>query len=492
VAGDLFDLAGEPERAAKALLTLARRERDHRDAPHAHLKAAEVLLAHGKSSEAAKIAQRFPGRWSRRRVAWRARWLRAWATFRAGDAEPAARLLAAIASARSAPAQERRRARYWSARMAEARSRERAIRAYEELVRDEPQSFYADLAQGRLQALGVQGHAPMAVPIPVEPGSPPLSSAAEATGPPPPPAARGLDRVLLARLEKLVRKLGEDLPDLPRALTLYQVGLWAEAREALTLAQEELEKARLRPPRQRAFASTSPPNDPQSPAGQRRRRLVRIDRAAFALALAPVFEKLGAPEHAQMNRRRFARAQEGRRARKQGPYPRAYEDLIQGASRAHGVSPALIFAVVRQESSFRTDALSPAGARGLLQIMPRTARRIAERLAETVDLKLLDDPAFSARYGAWYFQQLLEKYRGQVPLAIAAYNAGPRAVSRWLDARGSLPLDAFLEEIPFTETRRYVRKVIASARAYAQILGGKPGYYAQAHLDARYGDNIDF
>jgi soluble lytic murein transglycosylase len=125
--------------------------------------------------------------------------------------------------------------------------------------------------------------------------------------------------------------------------------------------------------------------------------------------------------------------------------------------------------------------------------MPRTARNIARRLGEAqVPLRLLDDPALSVRFGAWYLRQLLDKYKGQLPLAIAAYNAGPKNVSRWLDARGTLPLDAFLEEIPFAETRRYVRKVMTSLRTYAGASAAPSEPFARASIDPRYGDNINF
>jgi soluble lytic murein transglycosylase-like protein len=496
--------SGDAEGAADTFLRLARRERRRRDAPRAWLRAIEVLIEHGKFARAADLARRFPRAWRRRSAAWRARWLEAWAAFRGGDIDTAAKRLAAIASARRAPPPDRLRARYWIARVAEAKDRHAAVRAYEALAREEPLSFYADLAAARLRALisaggrnGPNGPPPAAARPPAPAPPPPAAARPPAPAPPPSPPGpaprpRAPDRDVVETVGRLARKLGEDLPEIPRALALYRVGLLAEARDALARAQETVERARWRPPYRRAFSAARAAPGKTGPRARREQRLRGVDRAALGLALARVFERLGDASRADENRRRFGRVQEGRRARRQGPFPRPYEDLVRTHAAAQGLEPGLLWAIIRQESAFQTDALSRAGARGLMQIMPRTARRIAARLEEPHRETLLDDPAHSLRYGAWYLRQLLDKYRWQVPLAVAAYNAGPRNVSRWLDARGVLPLDAFLEEIPFVETRRYVRKVISAARAYAQALGRSGNVYAAAALDPRYGDNINF
>jgi soluble lytic murein transglycosylase len=494
LAGDAFARAGETERAVKAFLDLAKRQSSHRDAPRAYLAAVEVLLEHGKFKRALEVAGRFPRGWLGRRIGWRARWLESWAAFRLGDHKTASRLLSKIAAAHHAPPLHRLRARYWLVRLLELSDKAAAERRYQALVREEPDSFYADLALSRLRALRGEVSASATATLPPEPPQTeskpelnlPAPSSREVTRP------TGPDRVTEAALAKLSRAHGTDLPDFPRALALYKLALLGESREALASAQEEVERARRRPRRHRPFGAEPSP-EPAGPEVDRVRRLRRIDRAKLALTLVPLYQAMGDRMRADENRRRFGRAAEGRSARRHGPFPRLYEDLVRLTSRMQGVESALLFALLRQESAFRTDALSNMGARGLMQIMPRTAQNIAKRLGESIREQLLDDPALSLRYGAWYIGELLKKYRGQVPLAIAAYNAGPRNVDRWLDMRGRLPLDAFLEEIPLTETRRYVRKVLASTRAYASLLRGRrKAAYATVLIDPRYRDNIDF
>lgn len=125
--------------------------------------------------------------------------------------------------------------------------------------------------------------------------------------------------------------------------------------------------------------------------------------------------------------------------------PRPFAALVDAAARRHGLAPALLHAVIEAESSYRARAVSPAGARGLMQVMPLTARDLGlERPA------LLFDPRHNIETGARYLKQLLERFGGDLAHALAAYNAGPAAV---LAHRG-VP--------PFPETRRYVRKILAA------------------------------
>lgn len=155
--------------------------------------------------------------------------------------------------------------------------------------------------------------------------------------------------------------------------------------------------------------------------------------------------------------------------------PLRHEDVIRQQAREKGVDPALIAAVIYQESRFR-DQTSQAGARGLMQITPDTARFIARRTGGTrFEIRDLANPDINIRYGSWYLSWLLDHYDGRTPLALAAYNGGIGNVDKWVaDAGGPDEFD-HVADIPFPETRAYVREVLARrgdyAREYRRELG---------------------
>lgn len=139
---------------------------------------------------------------------------------------------------------------------------------------------------------------------------------------------------------------------------------------------------------------------------------------------------------------------------------------------------ALVLAVIRQESGFDRTALSRAGARGMMQLMPGTAKQVsrAMSLPYTRD-KLTTDPSYNIRLGQTYLAQMLDRFAGSPPLALAAYNAGPHRVDRWLkkfgDPRtGQVDMIDWIESIPFSETRNYVQRVSEAATVYRYLLSG--------------------
>jgi soluble lytic murein transglycosylase len=153
-------------------------------------------------------------------------------------------------------------------------------------------------------------------------------------------------------------------------------------------------------------------------------------------------------------------------------YPRPYRTLVETEAAAAGLPPTLIWAVMRQESSFDADVVSTADARGLLQLLPTTAARVARELGVPFQESQLDVPMHNVRLGARYLGALLTRYRGQAVLAIAAYNGGPHAVDGWLDAFGDRPTDEFVERIPFDQTRNYVRRVTSAWARYRYLYEG--------------------
>lgn len=156
-------------------------------------------------------------------------------------------------------------------------------------------------------------------------------------------------------------------------------------------------------------------------------------------------------------------------------FPLAFRDPLVAAARAHRLDPAWVYAVVRQESAFEPTARSPAGALGLMQVMPRTGRMMARRL----DLRLeprrdLLDAQVNLRLGSAYLRALLEDLDGSPVLATAAYNAGPQRVRQWLPADGPQAADRWVEQVPFRETRGYLRKVFFYTAIYEHRLGETP------------------
>ncbi len=137
---------------------------------------------------------------------------------------------------------------------------------------------------------------------------------------------------------------------------------------------------------------------------------------------------------------------------------------------------ALVLSVIRQESGFDRTALSGAGARGMMQLMPGTAKRVASSLSAPYRKPLLTkDPAYNIRLGRAYLGEMLDRYAGATPLALAAYNAGPHRVDRWLnqfgDPRaGQIEMIDWIESIPFAETRNYVQRVSETQPVYEYLL----------------------
>jgi soluble lytic murein transglycosylase len=147
-------------------------------------------------------------------------------------------------------------------------------------------------------------------------------------------------------------------------------------------------------------------------------------------------------------------------------YPLEYQQIVRGHARNYSLDPALLAAVIYQESKFRADAKSSSGAIGLMQLLPDTAKGIALHTGGTqFRVEDLYDPEINVRYGAWYLRHLLRKY-GAERTALAAYNAGQDNVDRWRrDGRG----------IRFSETRAYVDRVEELKKIYRRAYGDELG-----------------
>jgi len=163
-------------------------------------------------------------------------------------------------------------------------------------------------------------------------------------------------------------------------------------------------------------------------------------------------------------------------------YPAPYSKVLSKQARVRKLDEPLLFGLVRQESRFIADARSSAGAAGLMQLLPSTARLVAKKIGmKGFRPSRLGQPEVNAAIGAFYLRQVLDGFGGNTVLAAAAYNAGPGRARRWCDAK---PLEGaiYVETIPFAETRQYVKKVMANAVYYAALSGGE-----QRSLKSRLG-----
>ncbi|MDT0604254.1 transglycosylase SLT domain-containing protein [Thalassotalea castellviae] len=160
-------------------------------------------------------------------------------------------------------------------------------------------------------------------------------------------------------------------------------------------------------------------------------------------------------------------------------FPLAFNDEIKQHASKYAINPAWAFAITRRESSFMSDANSSVGARGLMQLMPDTAKHLTRR--KKVSTKYLLDSKNNINLGTKYLKDLLDRHKGNQVLATAAYNAGPYRVKKWLKSANELPADIWIETIPFRETREYVKSVLAYQEIYQHKVGEQSSLFDQLH-----------
>lgn len=337
------------------------------------------------------------------------------------------------------------RAQYWIGRgQLLSNRKETAVATLSALAREQSLTYYGMLAQGALAEAGID-FASLALPVetmpvvePDEPAAIVEPPASESPDPATPPAVppEPTDEVVIEQSASPVRYAYH----VSRARALMRLGFQTDAALELTAAraawvtrEHKLELARLALEAEHFHGAQY------------------IARSAFGDELGK-----GSPTDEIY---RLA-------------YPKAFNRFVTSYASQYKYSPSVLWAIMREESTFRPEVVSPVGAIGLLQIMPYTGQEIADGLGvKGFTADRLFDPEINIGFSAWYVRKLLEKYGGNEALAIASYNAGPEAVDRWLKQRGDLALDEFVEEIPYTETRRYVKRVLMSYGIYEAVYG---------------------
>jgi len=362
-----------------------------------------------------------------------AAWCLAFAHFLLGDAGEASAALERYARTPATgitDAERGDRVAYWRARFKDKLGgkpqKADALAGYRALAQRAPLSFYGLLARARLKEAGQDE--PLALPAKKTGGAVPANP-------------------------------GRD-PVVARALELAEAGMDVEAGDEL----ERDEKGVLA----RAGGEKA--------AGwllEMYRRAGNYHRA-YHFVESHDTGALGADPHADAGVRVFWEA----------AFPRAYAPLVDRYGPAAGNPELYLYAIMRKESGFDPHDVSYADARGLLQMIPPTSQRVAEKMREPFYPDQLYDPEVNIRLGASYIGSLYKKFGGEVPLAAGAYNAGPRAMTRWCTQHAGHPTDEFVELIAFAQTREYVKRVTSLYAKYRFLYGPKP-YEIPLALDTK-------
>jgi len=420
LAGRGFRSAGEDELAMAQYARIEEQTPEHSLADDARYRSARIEGDRGNEEEMVAQLEALPNDYPEGDMRGRARFMLAWRARRAGDTDTALGHLAALV--RDGIGEDREdlagRAEYWRGRvLASADRDEEAREAWTAVVRDAPLTYYAQQALTRLQE----------------------SQEASAT------TARAL---LGERTDGAMRfpwRSELDSDAFARALELLRVGEISKAETELTWIEEH------------------------SDASDDELRWIH----------AALLDRAGAHARAVfLTRRRLrsfmAQPPTGMHyARWRIAYPRAFAGAIESAAAEQPVPPELVFAIAREESSFRPDAVSVAHAYGLTQLLVPTATRFGRRLDLRASAATLQDPVVNVRIGAAYMGWLWNRYEGNPVVLPSAYNAGQGATDRWLRERPDQHLDEWIEDIPYDETRRYTRRVLQTWGIYTWLDRGE-------------------
>jgi TolA-binding protein len=432
---------------------------------------ARFLAEHARYTEAMKlvdtVAARLPEKLRKRYLLNRAYW-----AYRAGRYDLAVEGFRHLA--KHAP-RERDYALYWEARAhARAGRTKEAEDLYRQLVEKYLWSYYGIQARSRLVEAGklsVTGGSKCRFPEPKR--SPP-------------------DPQLPALLDQLITRHQDLYPSLDRVKTFWRLGMLKDARRELRLIAIDFAwiKARGRPRRyvhRPAVERIWRGGQPKRRRWNKRAKEIYKVRASLGPLLGELMERAGIFFYGWRLKPRDDSLM-------RHYHPRGYASLVSHLARQYGLDPNMVWAIMKTESTFRTDVLSRAGAIGLMQIMPVTAARIAaEMKLDTFHLDRLFEPEVNLTMACWYLRAVSTKFKGQLMLVAAAYNGGPHNVAKWLDRRGQkTDLDEFIEEIPFSESRRYAKKILRLVAAYERTWCQKDNRLTSNNLDPRYGDHPNY
>ncbi|MGE5174719.1 MAG: tetratricopeptide repeat protein [Betaproteobacteria bacterium] len=441
--GRSYGKLGDWERGVRTLQKILDRFPDSEWADDALFLAGNLCRDAGDMKKAIRFYGRLAKEYPDSRFADSAIWWRAWSYYTAGDYKKMEQALRELISRypRSILAHQ---ARYWQGRAAEKMGQpSRAIAYYERVLKKGPYTYYGYRAmerKGRLEATGAVAKADDPVDIGVACGETPcpddLANIFDIDDGPP-------------VWTDETRQILSAQPSFKKTLELMSLDMKKEASQELWALQDRV-------PRKRGMLIGLSKAFFELGDYQRSLQLVIRNYDRYLEAPTP-----GTPDDLWLL-----------------AYPRGYWDSILSCARKYGQDPYFIAAIVREESRFSSEAISPAGARGLMQVMPATAEWVAKSIKlPGFDREKLFDSDTGITIGTWYIGHLMKQFKGDALLAAAAYNAGPDAVAAWLAKYGYAngERDAFVEAIPFAETRGYVKKVLRNYAEYKRIYGRAPG-----------------
>lgn len=323
--------------------------------------------------------------------------------------------------------------------------------------------------------------------------------AGEAIGPHPQTGNAYGEDSYVGGLDRAIKKAGHLFPKLERAKWLSEIGLQKEARWAMRdvsmefrelyrsylpgSAPIQLRNKKMTPliDNRRVEKSTwgyieedyrwpVPSDEKGKKAMLDRQREIILNKRDLRPILVDAMKEVG--DYYMVRRYTLDTGIRGKKDRYQ-VNPRAFPDLVIPEAKKWGVNPYLVWSLMTVESSYNPDSVSRAEALGLLQVIPRTGLKTAELLHEEDfgHYDLLDEDV-AVRHGVFYFSRLVRKFHGQELFAIAGYNGGPHRVAEWIDMRGDMPMDEFVEEIPYDQAREYTKKVLRFMNRYWRTYEG--------------------
>ncbi|MRG92456.1 transglycosylase SLT domain-containing protein [Polyangium spumosum] len=401
--------SGQVDEAIKRWLDLSSKYKKNSWAERALYQAARHLLLRGRYDEAAPLYTRYLALFPKGMYREDAPYEQALAQLSAGQAKTAQKTLARLAKAAKKADEAQKLHELEGLAAFRAGHRDEAVRIWTDVARAFPLSFAALAARSRLAAAGA--------PLPplIEPG-----------------AARPANPLDL------------ELPDPARLLV--SLGLDAEAEGRLV-------------PFEREASARFAGREAEALCGMYGKLMHARRRYRVGVAHVGLPTLLRAPGEAD----RWAW---------ECLYPRPYLDEVRKLEAEHEVPRGLVHSLMRQESAFDQEALSPVFAVGLLQLMPKTAEKAAAEVGMSFEPTRLKSPHVNLRLGSYYIGKLLKTFQKNPVLAVAAYNAGPKAVGNWTRPGVDAEADLWVARIPYDETRNYVARVLGNLARYQWMEGG--------------------
>lgn len=401
--------SGQTDAAIKRWLDLANRFKKNPWAERGLFQAARYTLLRGRYAEAAPLYTRYLSLFPKGVFRSEAEYDQALALLSSTQPGAARKKLADLANREKKPDEAQRLHELEGVAAFRAGDRDGAVRIWTDVARAFPLSFGAQAARGRLALVGAT------VPALIERSMPRLPNPIEL-----------------------------ELPDVPRFLV--SLGLDADAEPRL-IAFERDASAR--------FAG----REGEALCGMYGKLAHARRRYRVGVAQVGLSQLMRAPNEAE----RWAW---------ECLYPRPYGDEVTKLEAAHGVPNGLVHALMRQESAFDLEALSPVHAVGLMQLMPGTAEKAAAELQFDFDGTRLKSPHVNLSLGTYYIGKLVGMFQKNHVLAVASYNAGPNAVGQWTRRGVDADVDLWVARIPYDETRNYVARVMGNLARYQWLSGG--------------------